>query len=247
VTTDDCLPVFCTAASCGDGYIWDGVEECDDGNDVDGDECINVCTVATCGDGVKWDDVEQCDDGNDDDGDVCGNDCVYNLTPASCELLLIDDNMWGKQALGIDLRLYTNSTLHYIGCNGDGCSPQDFYCDFDINAETLAFGASGGGLPRAMVDPDDENGDMMAVNYSGCCNQPLGLCNSFESTNNGVNVDNILALCNALGYEDGSIVREGQGNSCPEVHALTGDGTSWSSDFVNSLGFGAEYECHGFL
>ena len=44
VATDDCLN-DCTAASCGDGAVWDGVEACDDGNATDGDACSTRCRV----------------------------------------------------------------------------------------------------------------------------------------------------------------------------------------------------------
>jgi cysteine-rich repeat protein len=37
---------------CGDGLVHAGVEACDDGNAVDGDECSNACAAAGCGDGV---------------------------------------------------------------------------------------------------------------------------------------------------------------------------------------------------
>ena len=48
---------------CGDGMVDDG-EECDDGNDVETDECLGTCVAAKCGDGVPQDGVEECDDGN---------------------------------------------------------------------------------------------------------------------------------------------------------------------------------------
>ncbi len=59
---------------CGDGDVDPG-EECDDGNDTDGDGCDNDCTIsATCGNGTL-DPGEQCDDGNTVDGDGCRADC----------------------------------------------------------------------------------------------------------------------------------------------------------------------------
>ena len=33
----------CTAAHCGDGHLQEEVEDCDDGNEVDGDACANDC------------------------------------------------------------------------------------------------------------------------------------------------------------------------------------------------------------
>ncbi len=73
--TDACLST-CRAATCGDGFVWDGEEECDDGNTTAGDGCSEVChlELVSCGDGVL-DDGEECDDGNTDNTDACLNDC----------------------------------------------------------------------------------------------------------------------------------------------------------------------------
>jgi cysteine-rich repeat protein len=71
---DACLD-DCTNATCGDGYLQDGVEGCDDGNDDDGDECTNACELAACGDAIVHEGVEQCDDGNQSNTDACTNAC----------------------------------------------------------------------------------------------------------------------------------------------------------------------------
>ena len=62
---------------CGDGVVHAGVESCDDGNDVDGDACLNSCRVAFCGDGILQEGVEECDDGNNLNGDGCLSTCVF--------------------------------------------------------------------------------------------------------------------------------------------------------------------------
>jgi len=82
---------------CGNAII-EAPEECDDGNNNNGDNCTNVCTKNdpttasttattstgsnTCGDG-KLDQGEDCDDGNDDDNDSCRNNCTSNA-PKTC-------------------------------------------------------------------------------------------------------------------------------------------------------------------
>ena len=71
---------MCLNAVCGDMVVQEGVEECDDANDVDTDECTNMCTAAACGDAIVQEGVEECDDGNDDDTDECTSLCL----PASC-------------------------------------------------------------------------------------------------------------------------------------------------------------------
>ncbi|WP_258182930.1 DUF4215 domain-containing protein [Enhygromyxa salina] len=241
LNTDGCISPTCVPAACGDGNLWEGMETCDDGNDDDNDACPASCEPAFCGDGFTWSGNEECDDANDVDDDGCTNDCISN--GASCADIQTDMSVWGQSSSGVDLRSYTNSTLHYIGCPADGCPPDTFYCDYDPNAGTLQFGTNASAALRAAIDPDDQNGDDMPDSYGGCCNAPLGLCNAPNSTNNGVGVDMVTALCNALGYASGSIVREVASNSCPEIHAISQDGQEWGSDFVSSQGYGAEYLC----
>jgi cysteine-rich repeat protein len=77
-------------ATCGDAFTDEG-EECDDGNDVDGDSCTNACTVATCGDGITETAAEQCDDGNNIDSDDCTN---------ACEPVRCGDGVLADQASG---------------------------------------------------------------------------------------------------------------------------------------------------
>lgn len=63
-----------TAAVCGNGTR-EGTEECDDGNQRDGDGCSAVCTrEPVCGDGMR-EGLEECDDGNTDPGDGCSPVC----------------------------------------------------------------------------------------------------------------------------------------------------------------------------
>ena len=90
---DDGFAVACDVDPCGDG-LFDGFvgEECDDGNNDDGDGCSAICTLEDgfectveggmtvcvaleCGDGVIGT-GETCDDGNTDDEDGCAADCT---------------------------------------------------------------------------------------------------------------------------------------------------------------------------
>lgn len=77
-------PSACHPTSCGDS-VQEGLEACDDGNDVDGDGCSGNCTLepictggtctTLCGDGIKFA-PEECDDGNVESGDGCAPDCL---------------------------------------------------------------------------------------------------------------------------------------------------------------------------
>ncbi len=84
-TSQTCTQL-CQLPSCGDGVVqtWLG-EECDDGNDKNGDGCTTACKTESCGDGIvdmNWPDQiwwtpddEQCDDGNTENGDGCTTAC----------------------------------------------------------------------------------------------------------------------------------------------------------------------------
>ncbi|WAS93129.1 DUF4215 domain-containing protein [Nannocystis punicea] len=70
VDTDACTN-SCKAATCGDGIVWVGEEECDDGpENGPGKPCSASCESSSCGDGEVGP-GEACDDGNDDDTDAC--------------------------------------------------------------------------------------------------------------------------------------------------------------------------------
>ena len=88
-----------THTYCGDGEVQqpnsegiggpdnDGFEECDDGNNEDGDGCSADCLVEEdppedpyCGDGHQ-DEGEECDDGNNENGDGCSADCLVEEDP----------------------------------------------------------------------------------------------------------------------------------------------------------------------
>jgi cysteine-rich repeat protein len=65
----------CKIASCGDGFIRQGVEECDDANQDNTDACVAGGKANVCGDGFVHAGVEDCDDGNVVPGDGCDAQC----------------------------------------------------------------------------------------------------------------------------------------------------------------------------
>jgi cysteine-rich repeat protein len=68
------------AFGCGDGELF-GAEQCDDGNNDNGDGCDMNCRIEACGNGIIQD-GEGCDDGNTVDKDGCSSECV----PEECFL-----------------------------------------------------------------------------------------------------------------------------------------------------------------
>jgi cysteine-rich repeat protein len=65
---------------CGNGTV-ESDEVCDDGNNLDGDDCRSDCLqdLTLCGNGTL-DPGEACDDGNRQGGDDCSADCGQDLT-----------------------------------------------------------------------------------------------------------------------------------------------------------------------
>jgi len=62
----------CAVAACGDGFVQDGVEECDDSNTDPGDECAADCTIeepGTTGADTTAGDTEADTSGSDSDSD----------------------------------------------------------------------------------------------------------------------------------------------------------------------------------
>ena len=75
-----------TTPSCGNGVTEAG-EECDDGNAVESDACLNNCKAAQCGDGIVQVGVEACDDGNKIESDAC----LSNCTP-----FVLEQHLWSQ-------------------------------------------------------------------------------------------------------------------------------------------------------
>ncbi|MCF7844477.1 MAG: DUF4215 domain-containing protein [Kiritimatiellales bacterium] len=90
------IPLLYGYTTCGDGIVWDGNEECDDGDTSNGDGCSSLCTVEggwtcddasptvcqLCGNGIK-EGTEACDDSDTDSGDGCSATCTIE-TGFSC-------------------------------------------------------------------------------------------------------------------------------------------------------------------
>jgi cysteine-rich repeat protein len=73
-TMPDSCRLNCAPSRCGDG-IRDSIEQCDDGNMMDGDTCSSTCSIVACGNEIiDWN--EQCDDGNTEKGDGCSSACT---------------------------------------------------------------------------------------------------------------------------------------------------------------------------
>jgi cysteine-rich repeat protein len=78
VCSGSCFAGECVPPKCGDGTKQVD-EECDDGNQVESDDCLTTCVAAKCGDGVVHESNERCDDGNSVDLDGCSAKCQVEI------------------------------------------------------------------------------------------------------------------------------------------------------------------------
>jgi len=154
---------------------------------------------------------------------------------ASCAEAVTTADMWGRGAKGIDFAQYSNRGLKWVGCCGDGCGPSDFICE--DQADGLTFRSTGGVMRASHKALSNTQvwSNLLHNTYSGCCSNDGGLCNS---PNTGASATQ---MCKALGYQSGT-VQHVNTNTCPET---TYDGSTWASDFVNSNGYGNNYQCVG--
>jgi cysteine-rich repeat protein len=104
-----------TGPACGDGVL-DVDETCDDGNNVDDDECSNSCEPAICGDAITQSILgETCDDGNTASGDACAWNCTL---PGTVVWSRLYD---GESCIGASLGLTPAGAIDVaINCTGMG-------------------------------------------------------------------------------------------------------------------------------
>ena len=140
---------------CGNSVV-EGDEQCDDGNDLDTDECTTKCLLAVCGDGLVQP-GEACDDGNLDDGDACNPLCMS----AACGDGVVQDGEACDD--GNDLDTDTCTTTCALAACGDGFVQPGEACDDgnpdndDACTAACALASCGDGVVQAGEACDDGN------------------------------------------------------------------------------------------
>ncbi|MCY1059543.1 DUF4215 domain-containing protein [Nannocystis sp. SCPEA4] len=171
VDTDACTNA-CTLAACGDGIVWSGEEECDDGPDNGpGKPCNAACAANACGDG-NLGPGETCDDGNDDETDDC----------ASCQFATCGDGaVWAGHEVcddgnAVDTDECTNA-CESATC-GDGAVWADQEAcddgnmvDTDDCTNACELPVCGDGIVHDGVEECDDGN---RVDEDGCTNECLG-------------------------------------------------------------------------
>jgi len=203
---DDDVCVGCQDAECGDGFTCTdgvctsgpggGVEECDDGDVVDGDGCDSDCSVTACGNGIVTA-GETCDDGDLTDGDGCDSNC----TPTGCGN--------GVTTAGEECDDGNNDAE-------DGCGPTCL-------TEVCGDGIVQAGLGEECEDGNAVDGDGCDTNctFTACGN---GVVTAGEACDDGNNdaEDGCSPACDAEVCGDG-IVQAGLGEICDDGNANGND------------------------
>jgi cysteine-rich repeat protein len=147
-----------------------GVEQCDDGNAVNTDACLNTCVAAACGDGVVRAGVEQCDDGNAVNTDACLNTCVA----ASC-----GD---GVVRAGVE-QCDDGNTV-----DTDACLTTCVSASCGDGVVEAGVEACDGDAPRACATDCGTTGSQACVAcfWDAACTPPAESCNGIDDDCNGV-------------------------------------------------------------
>jgi len=211
-------------SECGDGVVNQAGEECDDGNDVNGDGCDSNCTPTDCGNGVVTE-GERCDDGNGLDGDGCDSNC----TPTECGNGIVttgeqcDD---GNDVNGDGC----DATCIPTGC-GNGVVTEGELCD-DGNA-TNGDGCDTNCTPtdcgNGIVTGNEQCDDGNRTSGDGCdatCTLPAcgnGIVTQGEQCDDGNQIDGDGCDTNCTPTDCGNGVVTGD-EQCDDGNATDGDG-----------------------
>jgi cysteine-rich repeat protein len=200
----DCLgSVLCP--NCGDGIQNPG-EQCDDGNQANGDGCESDCTLTPgpqCGDG-NLDPGEQCDDGNNNNGDGCLSNCI--LPPANC----------GDGILNVGEQCDDGNQI-----NGDGC-------------ESDCTNTGGNTCGNGVLNPGEQCDDGNQIPGDGCENDctdtPNPQCGDGNvdageecDDDNNNNGDGCSSVCQNEECGDGVVNNNGT-EQCDDGNNIANDG-----------------------
>ncbi len=171
---------------CGNGILEEG-EECEDGNNVDGDGCSAECEIEEeaprCGDGIINQENETCDDNNLINNDGCSS---------TCKIERCGDNI--KQ---------TGEECDLGILNGVLCNPlyegSCTYCSGTCERITLFGGYCGDGIKQSSEECDDQNTNNLDYCRNNCilpyCGDGIKDKNEYCDDGNQINGDGCSKTC----------------------------------------------------
>ena len=214
---------------CGNGVVT-APEQCDDGNESDGDCCSSACEIelsdpaCQCGSGTVTV-GEECDDGNAIEGDGCDSNCTFTACGngkqtegEECD----DGNLVSGD--GCDENCQATGCGNGVTTSGEQCddgnSVEGDGCDTNCTLSACGNGATGGA-----EECDDGNG----MDGDGCdSNCTFTACGNGKQTEgeecddgNVVSGDGCDENCQATGCGNGVTT---SGEQCDDGNQMSGDG-----------------------
>jgi cysteine-rich repeat protein len=230
---------------CGNGIL-EGSEECDDGNNDDGDGCTSDCLPEDCGDGVVVA-VEECDDGGDSadcDGDCtiveCGDYYANDAAGEECDSGGLDEE-------------YCDADCTDAYC-GDGYVNDSFEeCDDGEETESCTIEClwswCGDFYINSAAGEECDDGNAMDGDgcQSDCTIYIVGYCGDGI-----INYDEVNEECDDGNYDTGDgcsdeclleycgdhVLQEGLGEECDDGNPISND-TCTTSCIITFCGDGA--------
>lgn len=182
---DDCFDtedvwVYCLEGTpCGDGAMG-GVEQCDDGNQINNDGCSSTCKIELCGDGVVQP-SEQCDGtAGIAQGQSCTADCKLSVAPACGDGLVNQGVEQCDGTAGLQANQQCGADCKVVPICGNQIVEAPEQCDNTTDPACVSC-ALGGTPPPPPPPPGNACRDCIAALpeigefYSGTC-QPEELC-----------------------------------------------------------------------
>ncbi|MEE2901720.1 MAG: DUF4215 domain-containing protein [Myxococcota bacterium] len=214
---------------CGDGIVDSSTatprsEQCDDGNNVNGDGCRIDCTLEICGDGIK-DPQEICDDGNTEDGDGCRANCTV---PRCGDYILDPDEECERFHPENEYECSIDCT--YVIC-GDGIREGEEACDDgnteigdgcsnDCSLEFCGDGILNEGEECEPNHPDNEGICRANCTYMVCGD---GIRDAEEACDDGNSNDNDKCRTDCTVPRCGDQIVD-RGETCDDGNTVDGDG-----------------------
>jgi cysteine-rich repeat protein len=206
--------------TCGDGMLDPG-EDCDDGNAVNTDTCLDTCAAASCGDSYVGP-GEACDDGNDIDDDGCGNDCAWidcgdgiTQPPEQCD----DGNLDNTDSC-VNTCVDASCGDGFVHAGVEDCDDAN-PDDSDACLGTCVAAACGDGILQAGVEQCDD-GNLLDTDacVMGCVPAECGdglVQAGVEACDdaNMINTDTCVTGCVAASCGDGYV---GPGEGCDDAN-----------------------------
>lgn len=209
---------------CGNGVV-EGLEECDDGNAVNGDSCNNQCSTSSCGNGMV-DAGEQCDDGDGVNDNACSNTCQKNNL--NCGNGTLDDDEECDDGNDVNDDECTNHCTE-ARC-GDGIVQAGEDCD-DGNTEFEDQCPADCKKPNSSSSSSSGNDCSKAVTYAGV------VSNMTNPSMAGSGIPAVWSYNGLLGVQAGDAMCQaiGADHVCSYGEILSADQKGEINDLSNSL------------